>query len=288
MGIVKPYTASMEHWQEWWQHWQDNTGAPLFYVQQPATVTGGRNTGKTPAGTPACHRYLSGKLPLLPLFLYKIPTFYIQRVYNGGMKAIGYVRVSTAHQGDSRGGLDAQIASIKAEAARRGYELEVVEEIESGTKRRRPGMDYVRQQLNTGKAAVLICHRLDRLMRGVRDTLDLHADSTRYGWQLVCCDGDIDTTTPSGMLHFTMKAAFAEYECKLISVRTKEALAAKRAQGVKLGRPATLDEAVIELVRSHRLKGATLRRIAELLQEQQILTATGNTQWHACTVKLYC
>ena len=129
MGIVKPYTASMEHRQERWQHWQDNTGTPLLYVQQPATVTGGRNTGKTPARTPACHRYLSGKLPLLPLFLYKIPTFYIQRVYNGGMKAIGYVRVSTAHQGDSRGGLDAQIASIKAEAARRGYELEVVEEL---------------------------------------------------------------------------------------------------------------------------------------------------------------
>jgi len=246
------------------------------------------NTGITQATTPACHRYLSGNLPLLPLYLYKIPRFYIQTVYNGGMKAIGYVRVSTAHQGDSRGGLDAQIASIKAEATRRGYDLEVVEEIESGTKRRRPGMDYVRHQLNTGKAAVLICHRLDRLMRGLRDTLDLHADATRYGWLLVCCDGDLDTTTPSGMLQFQMKAAFAEYECKLISQRTKEALAAKRAQGVKLGRPAALDASVVALVRSHRTQGATLRRIAELLQEQQILTATGNTSWHACTVKLYC
>jgi DNA invertase Pin-like site-specific DNA recombinase len=247
-----------------------------------------RNTGITQATTPACHRYLSGNLPLLPLFLYRIRTFYIQRVYNGGMKAIGYVRVSTAHQGDSRGGLDAQIASIKAEATRRGYELEVVEEVESGTKRNRPGLDYVRHQLNTGKAAVLICHRLDRVMRGLRDTLDLHADATRYGWQLVCCDGDVDTTTPSGILHFQMKAAFAEYERNLISQRTKEALSAKRAQGVKLGRPSALDASIVALVRSHRTQGATLRRIAELLQEQQILTATGNTSWHACTVKLYC
>jgi hypothetical protein len=288
MGIVKPYTASMEHRQERWQHWQDNTGAPLLYVQQPATVTGGRNTGKTPAGTPACHRYLSGKLPPLPPILYRNRTFYIQRVYNGGMKAIGYVRVSTAHQGDSRGGLDAQITSIKAEAARRGYELEVVEEIESGTKRRRPGLDYVRHQLNTGKAAVLICHRLDRVMRGLRDTLDLHADATRYGWQLVCCDGEIDTTTAGGILEFQLKALFAEYERNLISQRTREALAAKRAQGVKLGRPATLDASIVAMVRSYRLQGATLRRIAEMLQEQHIKTATGNTRWHPCTVKLYC
>jgi DNA invertase Pin-like site-specific DNA recombinase len=247
-----------------------------------------RNTGITQATTPACHRYLSGNLPPLPLFLYRIRTFYIQRVYNGGMKAIGYVRVSTAHQGDSRGGLDAQIASIKAEATRRGYELEVVEEIESGSKRSRPGLDYVRHQLNTGKVAILICHRLDRVMRGLRDTLDLHADATRYGWQLVCCDGEIDTTTAQGILRFHLNAVFAEHERNMISQRTKEALAAKRAQGVQLGRRSTLDASVVALVRSYRTQGATLRRIAELLQEQQILTATGNTSWHACTVKLYC
>ena len=227
-------------------------------------------------------------LPPLPLFLYRNRTFYIQRVYNDGMKAIGYVRVSTAHQGDSRGGLDAQIASIKAEATRRGYDLEVVEEVESGTKRNRPGLDYARHLLNTGKAAVLICHRLDRLMRGVRDTLDLHADSTKYGWKLVCCDGEIDTTTANGILRFQLNAVFAEHERNLISQRTREALAAKRAQGVQLGRPSALDASVVALVRSYRTQGATLRRIAELLQEQKILTATGNTSWHACTVKLYC
>jgi DNA invertase Pin-like site-specific DNA recombinase len=135
---------------------------------------------------------------------------------------------------------------------------------------------------------MLICHRLDRIMRGLRDTLDLHADATRYGWQLVCCDGDVDTTTPSGILHFQMKAAFAEYERNLISQRTKEALSAKRAQGVQLGRRSALDASVVALVRSYRTQGATLRRIAELLQEQNIQTATGNTRWHACTVKLYC
>jgi len=60
---------------------------------------------------------------------------------------------------------------IKTEAACRSYELEVVEEIESGTKRRRPALDHVRQQLNTSRGAVLNCHRLDRIMRGLRDTL---------------------------------------------------------------------------------------------------------------------
>ena len=63
--------------------------------------------------------------------------------------------------------------------------------------------------------------------------------------------------------------------------------AAKRTQGVKLDRPTTLSASIVALVRSHRLQGASLRRIAELLQEQQILTATWRTRWHACTVKLY-
>jgi DNA invertase Pin-like site-specific DNA recombinase len=204
------------------------------------------------------------------------------------MKAIGCLRVSNSPQGDIRDGLESQIAAIKAEADRLGYEMEVMEEVESGTKRNRPGLDYARHQLNIGIAAVLICHRLDRVMRGLRDTLDLHADPTWYGWQLVCCDGDVDTTTRSGILHFQVKAAFAEYERNLTFQRTREALAVKRAQGVKLCSPATLDASIVALVRSYRLQGATLRRIAELLQEQQILIATGNTQWHACTVNLYC
>jgi hypothetical protein len=63
--------------------------------------------------------------------------------------------------------------------------------------------------------------------------------------------------------------------------------AAKRAHGVKLGRPSALDASIVALVRSQRLQGASLRRIAELLQEQQILTATWRTRWHTCTVKLY-
>ncbi len=103
------------------------------------------------------------------------------------------------------------------------------------------------------------------------------------------------------MLH--LYAALAEKERKLISERTKAALAAKKAQGVQLGNPTNLAEArikavastkatadafaanVLPVIQQVKANGATsYRAIAEALNIRNVRTARGGT-WQAATVR---
>jgi DNA invertase Pin-like site-specific DNA recombinase len=107
-----------------------------------------------------------------------------------------------------------------------------------------------------------------------------------YGWNLVLLDCNIDTTTPYGTAQLNMMATFAQLERELIGLRTKEALAVKKSQGIRLGRPvlqATETEGkVLEL----RGQGLSMGRIAETLNNEGVPTATGGAKWHASTVRV--
>ncbi len=82
-----------------------------------------------------------------------------------------------------------------------------------------------------------------------------------------------------------MMATFAQFERRLIGQRTKDALAVKRAQGVRLGRPRVLPDDIVQRIwRSHR-RGSSLRSIAQRLNDDAIPTAHGGTTWHPSTVK---
>jgi DNA invertase Pin-like site-specific DNA recombinase len=83
----------------------------------------------------------------------------------------------------------------------------------------------------------------------------------------------------------SMLATFAQFERRLISQRTKEALAVKRAQGVTLGRPPTLPQAVVRRVQRQRARGDSLRKIADSLNEAGVPTAQGRARWYAATVR---
>ena len=72
------------------------------------------------------------------------------------------------------------------------------------------------------------------------DTASLMEQARRDGWELVTCDLAIDTSTPAGEATASMMAVFSQLERRLISQRTREALAVKKAQGVRLGRPSAL------------------------------------------------
>ena len=73
------------------------------------------------------------------------------------------------------------------------------------------------------------------------DFTALMATAQKQGWALVALDCAVDTTTPAGEAMANVLAMFAQFERRLISQRTREALAVKRSQGVRLGRPPTLD-----------------------------------------------
>lgn len=91
-------------------------------------------------------------------------------------------------------------------------------------------------------------------------------------------------TTIHGRAMSTVMAAFAELERDLIRARTREGMAAKRASGVRLGRPVTLPQAVRERIAAERASGATLAAIAASLNGDKVATARGGSQWHPSTV----
>src|SRR4051794_33684622 len=154
------------------------------------------------------------------------------------MRVIGYVRVSTDEQMSSGAGLQAQRQAILAECRRRGWQLvEVLEDAGYSAKdMRRPAVQGALRVLKAGEASALVVAKLDRLSRSMIDFTALMAKAQKQSWALVALDCAVDTSTPAGEAMANMLATFAQFERRLISQRTKEALAVKKAAGVRLGR----------------------------------------------------
>jgi DNA invertase Pin-like site-specific DNA recombinase len=203
------------------------------------------------------------------------------------MRVLGYVRVSTSEQASSGAGLEAQRRSILVECERRGWHL--VGTIEdagySARDLRRPGIQEALRALERGEASALVVAKLDRLSRSMLDFSKVMAKATREHWALVALDVAVDTSTPSGEAMANMLATFAQFERRLISQRTKEALAVKKASGVRLGRPPTLPQAVVRRIQRQRARGDSLRKIADDLNQERVPTAQGGAQWHAATIR---
>lgn len=142
------------------------------------------------------------------------------------MKVIAYIRVSTKGQGESGLGLDAQMSAVALFVAQRGATLlGEYREVETGKRKDRPGLSKALAHCRSAKATLVVA-KLDRLARNVAFTSAL-MDS---GVDFVCCDNPHATRLTIHML-----AAVAEHEAEMISQRTKAALAAAKARGVKLG-----------------------------------------------------
>jgi DNA invertase Pin-like site-specific DNA recombinase len=203
------------------------------------------------------------------------------------MRVIGYTRVSTDGQAESGAGLEAQEAAIRSECERRGWTLlRIASDTGSGkSMAKRDALADALADLDTGTADALVAAKLDRVARSVLDFAGLMARADRRNWSLVVLDVAVDTSTPSGELMATVVSAFAQYERRLIGARTKDALAARKAAGVVLGRPRTLDPAIRERIVAERTSGRSLRAIADDLTAEGVPTARGNAKWFASAVK---
>jgi DNA invertase Pin-like site-specific DNA recombinase len=200
---------------------------------------------------------------------------------------IGYVRVSTAEQAISGLGLEAQRKAIRAECRRRGLPLLAVHE-DAGVSAKslaRPGLTGALEGLHRGEASILMVAKLDRLTRSVHDATGLMLRAEKGGWGLVALDVAVDTTTPQGAAMAQVLAVFAELERRLIGQRTRDALAVKKAQGVRLGRPPTLDDSVRRRIVADREAGGSWAQIARDLNAESIPTAQGGREWHPATVR---
>jgi len=203
------------------------------------------------------------------------------------MQVLGYVRVSTDEQKNSGAGLAAQRAAIEAECVRRGWQLvDVIEDAGYSAKDlKRPGVQIALEALQRGEASALVVAKLDRLSRSMLDFTAVMAKASKQEWALVALDCAVDTTTPAGEAMANVLATFAQFERRLISQRTREALAAKRAAGVQLGRPTTMPGSVRARITAEREEGLTLAAIADGLNADGTPTAHGGGRWWPSTVR---
>jgi DNA invertase Pin-like site-specific DNA recombinase len=216
-------------------------------------------------------------------------------------RAVAYLRVSTAQQGRSGLGIEAQRQAVEAFAAAHGFELKAeLVEVETGKGSdaldRRPQLAAALQAARKlGKGTPVIVAKLDRLSRDVAFIAGLMAQKVPFVVAELGADAD------PFMLH--LYAALAEKERALISVRTKAALQAAKARGVRLGNRVNLDEArqrgravqaagaaqharnLLPVVREVQAAGArTLAEVAAALNTRGVPTARG-ASWAPMTVK---
>lgn len=202
---------------------------------------------------------------------------------------IGYVRVSTDEQVSSGLGLQAQRMAIEAEAVRRGWrivEWHADEGISGGKDvHQRPGLAASIAAVEQGVAAAVLVAKSDRVARSLRTLLNVVDRVERAGGAVVAVDGTIDTSSAAGRFQTQVMGGVAELERAMISDRTKAALAVKRAQGVRLGRPSSLPVEVVERIVTERDRGLSLPAIARGLVADRIPTAQGGATWYPSTVR---
>lgn len=187
---------------------------------------------------------------------------------------VTYLRVSTAKQGDSGLGLEAQRAAVDAYIRRMGQGAVVLEEyceVESGRRNDRPKLEEAIEHARLSGARLVIA-KLDRLSRNVHFLSGLK-DS---GVDFVAAD-----MPDANALTVHILAAVAEHERELIGQRTKAALAAAKARGTRLGNPngaAHLNgrgnrEAVATITANADAKAERLRKTIAKLEADGITSA---------------
>lgn len=201
---------------------------------------------------------------------------------------VAYRRVSTDEQAQSGAGLDAQDTTIASEVARRGWTLlETFTDagISGKSMNNRPALMEALAAVESGRAGTLVVAKLDRLSRSLLDFAELMEQAQRQGWNLVALDLGIDLSTPAGEFLASVMASAAQWERRIIGQRTKDALAARRSAGVRLGRPTRVPIQVLERIAADRASGLSLRRIAADLSTEGIPTANGGDKWSSSTVQ---
>lgn len=203
-------------------------------------------------------------------------------------KFVSYYRVSTAKQGESGLGLEAQKAAIETYLNGGNWKVlgEFVE-IESGKRKNRPELSAALALCKKQKATLIIA-KLDRLARNLHFISGL----LESGIEFLAVDNPT-----ANRLTVQILAAVAEEEARAISARTKAALAAAKARGVILGkhgaklgkanhkRAMKTANALTGTIEELRAEGVTsVRAIAAALNTRGVQTPQGK-RWHTSSVQ---
>lgn len=201
---------------------------------------------------------------------------------------VAYVRVSTEEQAESGAGLAAQRAAIQAEADRRGWTIVAWKEDKAASGKSlggRPGLAEALELIESRQAETLVVAKLDRLSRSLIDFAALMERARSKRWNLIALDLGIDLATPAGEFLASVMASAAQWERRIIGQRTREGLAAKKAAGVRLGRPASLPAEIRSRIIASSAGGKSLAAIARELNAESVPTAQGGKKWYSSTVR---
>ena len=217
------------------------------------------------------------------------------------MNAVGYIRVSTEDQAKEGVSLDNQRQKIKSYCQLKDLTLEKIIK-DSGISAKnlnRPGVQKVITMARKKEIDAVVVFKLDRIFRSTVDAIETTKMFDKMGISFHSIFETLDTKSAMGRLFFTLTAALAEMERRIIGERTKEALAYKRSRNEKTGGDIPYgfnltenrllvenedEQGVIRLI--HRLKqqGLSLRKISKKLEQEGFKTKRGNGHWHPQTV----
>ena len=176
-----------------------------------------------------------------------------------------YARVSTSSQT-----VENQFQELREVAKRNGWNIvaELADSGISGSKGRdqRPAFDTLLKRATRREFDLVMVWAIDRIGRSIQHLVVFLNDIQAMGVDLYVHQQAIDTTTPSGRMIFGIFSALGEYERELIRERIMAGQKRARAQGVKIGRPTKMNDAVRTSVRLLRDNGMGIREIAKRLE----------------------
>ncbi len=169
------------------------------------------------------------------------------------MKAAIYARVSTTNHGQDP---MLQVREIRDYIERRGWQIagEYVDNGVSGAKDSRPELNRLMADAHRRRFDAVVVWKFDRFARSVSHLLRALETFGALGIAFLSLSEQIDTTTPTGKMVFTVLGAVAELERSLIAERVRAGLRNARAKGKRLGRPrVVVDRARIGQLRAQGL-----------------------------------
>jgi len=152
------------------------------------------------------------------------------------VRAAIYARVSTANNGQDP---TMQTRELKEYCARRGWTVvgEYVDVGISGTKEKRPELDRLLGDAHSRRFDAVVVWKFDRFARSVSHLLRALENFQALGIEFVSLSEQLDTSTPTGKMVFTVLGAVAELERSLIVERVRAGMRNARAKGKRIGRP---------------------------------------------------
>lgn len=205
------------------------------------------------------------------------------------LRMVLYTRVSTEEQATSGLGLEAQEHMLDRAVEYEGWTVveTIRDEGESAKTLDRPGLQRALRMLANGEADGLVVAKLDRLSRSILDFASLLDWLDQLKVRLVALDMRLDTSTSMGRLASSLIVLIAEWERGTTAERTRAALAALRAQGKPIGRPAVADipELADRIHEMHHEQHMTLQSIADQLNREGVPTIRGAPRWAKSSIQ---